>query len=91
MNFYKKIYSNRFKHGWTIDLQNVIFNKYYKMITNTTHISNNYNRNIIHKPKYQYGDSFRDILFEKEKLINLIKIIKHHKLMIMMMKLCLLH
>ena len=44
----QQIYDHSFKHGWSVDVNENIFDMYYKIITGYHHISNNYNRNIIH-------------------------------------------
>eukprot|EP01084_Bolivina_argentea_P195922 335984_1 len=43
-----KIYSNSFKHGWCVTMNDEIFNKYYKIITGYTHISVNANRKVLY-------------------------------------------
>ena len=62
-----KLYDHSFKHGWCVDLEDKIFNKYYKIITNHQHISVNYNRDIIHNPNYKNIniDSLTDFIFAK--------------------------
>ena len=47
----KELYHHSYENGWSVDLNDGIFNKYYKIIIGYHHISNNYNRNIINKPK----------------------------------------
>eukprot|EP01084_Bolivina_argentea_P123314 218534_1 len=42
--FLDKMYDNKFKHGWCVTLDDAVFDKYYKIITQFTHISNNYKR-----------------------------------------------
>eukprot|EP01083_Nonionella_stella_P074602 202422_1 len=42
-----KLYDDWYKHGFAVDLNDAMFNKYYKMVTKFEHISVNYNRNII--------------------------------------------
>lgn len=42
----RKLYKSSFKHGWSVDLHEEIFNKYYKSITEYDHMSVNYNPNI---------------------------------------------
>eukprot|EP01084_Bolivina_argentea_P260536 440016_1 len=39
-----KLYNNDYKHGWVVNLNDETFDKYYKIITQFTHISNNYKR-----------------------------------------------
>eukprot|EP01083_Nonionella_stella_P025327 69743_1 len=43
----EKLYEDSYKHGFAVDLNDSIFNKYYKIITKFQHISVNYNRNFI--------------------------------------------
>eukprot|EP01084_Bolivina_argentea_P150498 262828_1 len=63
-NFADKIYSNDYKHGWSIDLTDDIFDEYYKKITGVTHISNNYNRQLLDTHYSCVKDilCFRDLL-----------------------------
>eukprot|EP01083_Nonionella_stella_P276229 938454_1 len=42
-----RLYEDCYKHGFAVDLNDAIFNKYYKIITKSDHISVNYNRNVI--------------------------------------------
>eukprot|EP01083_Nonionella_stella_P028235 77753_1 len=42
-----KLYQDWYKHGFAVDLDDMVFNKYYKMITHFEHVSVNYNRNIV--------------------------------------------
>ena len=44
MEYLRKVYDDRFKHGWAVPLDDPIFNLYYKAIIGEDHISNNYNR-----------------------------------------------
>ena len=39
------LYSEEYKHGWRVGLDDKVFNKYYHIITGYEHVSNNYNRN----------------------------------------------
>ena len=39
-----KLYSHQFKHGWSVMLRDERFEKYYKLMTGTDHVSVNYNR-----------------------------------------------
>ena len=66
--FFKQIYSNNFKNGLSVKLSDNIFNKYYKILTNHTLISNNYNRDYIDIIYNNNYDGFRDYL-----KINLLK------------------
>eukprot|EP01084_Bolivina_argentea_P084696 153129_1 len=43
----EKLYSSKFKHAFAVNLQDDKFDKYYKRITGWTHISVNYNRDIV--------------------------------------------
>eukprot|EP01083_Nonionella_stella_P091157 254771_1 len=45
------LYTDWHKHGFAIDLDDKLFNKYYKMITKYEHISVNYNRSLIEPKK----------------------------------------
>eukprot|EP01084_Bolivina_argentea_P279320 477519_1 len=60
----QKIYDDKYKHGFALNLHDPIFNKYYKIITQWSHVSVNYDRNSlqVEDMKYEYKD------------------IKHHKL-----------
>eukprot|EP01083_Nonionella_stella_P171111 583714_1 len=42
-----KLYEDWYKHGFSVDLTDATFNKYYKIITRFDQISVNYNRNVI--------------------------------------------
>ena len=47
MTTYKMVqtlYSEEYKHGWRVSLDDKVFNKYYHIITGYEHVSNNYNR-----------------------------------------------
>ena len=48
--FMKMLYNNEYKHGFCTDLNDPVFNKYYKMITWFTHVSVNYNRKVLKLP-----------------------------------------
>eukprot|EP01083_Nonionella_stella_P197640 726460_1 len=48
-----KAYSNKFKNGWCVTLDDETFEKYYKMITGFTHVSVNYNRRILYHEFHQ--------------------------------------
>eukprot|EP01083_Nonionella_stella_P199606 731823_1 len=60
------LYADWFKHGFAVDLNDSIFNKYYKMITTFDHVSVNYNRHILNIEK-------------KSDAQNRLKIEKKHK------------
>ena len=45
----EKRYDDQYKHGFAVNLNDPIFNKYYKIITKWEHISVNYNRDIVKK------------------------------------------
>ena len=40
----QKLYHDDYKHGWRVNLEDKVFNKYYHIITGYEHISNNYHR-----------------------------------------------
>ena len=47
----QKLYGEHYKHGWRVDLDDEIFNKYYHIITGYEHVSNNYNRDEVKDQK----------------------------------------
>eukprot|EP01084_Bolivina_argentea_P238115 400054_1 len=64
LNYYEavnKLYNDQYKHGFAVSLNDPIFNRYYKIMTKWTHVSVNYNRNIVNvdeksDSKYEYED-----------------------------------
>eukprot|EP01084_Bolivina_argentea_P250583 419908_1 len=64
-----KLYSNEYNHGWSFDLNDDLFNTFYKMITSYTHISNKYKRHLLGHEPVKYQLFFRDILdYELQRL-----------------------
>eukprot|EP01083_Nonionella_stella_P271336 919428_1 len=65
--YLRKIYSNPFKNGWCVTLEDHFFEKYYKQITTFTHVTVNYNRNVLydefHKDKPML--CFMDLLYHE--------------------------
>eukprot|EP01084_Bolivina_argentea_P049025 90222_1 len=59
-----KIYAHEYKHGWKVDLNDEIFNEYYKKITGYTNISLNIDRCFLNS---EYS-SIKEILFFKDLL-----------------------
>eukprot|EP01084_Bolivina_argentea_P214726 364516_1 len=61
-----KLYSHEFKHGWCVTLNDELFNHYYKIVTSFDHVSNNYNRVMLHN---QYHEKhmlcFVDLLYHE--------------------------
>ena len=62
----QKLYAEEYKHGWRVQLDDKVFNKYYHIITGFEHISNNYNREEV-KEKLSVQKSLRD---EVEENLN---------------------
>eukprot|EP01084_Bolivina_argentea_P079184 143683_1 len=64
-----KLYADNYKHGLCVDLNDPVFNKYYKAITGSTHVSVNYNRNVVKEDekKYEYNDSNYDEIYAMNK------------------------
>ena len=60
MSTYKVVqtlYSEKYKHGWRVALDDEVFNKYYHIITGYEHVSNNYNRMTVEEqPKHDRDD-----------------------------------
>ena len=54
--FVKALYGEDYKHGWRVNLDDEVFNKYYHIITGHEHISNNYNRTAANI-QMKYGDA----------------------------------
>eukprot|EP01084_Bolivina_argentea_P073381 133171_1 len=80
----QKRYDDHFKHGFSFNLQDAIFDKYYKIITGWTHISVNYNRKMIkmedEKEAYEYNDdSQHKKLNEKSRICNSANILEIQK------------
>eukprot|EP01083_Nonionella_stella_P054922 144942_1 len=67
-----KIYDNTFKNGWCVTLDDIIFDKYYKMITTFTHVSVNYNRHLLYDEfnKNKPMLCFMDLLHHEMKSNN---------------------
>ena len=66
--FLERIYDDHYKHGWRVSLDDPVFNKYYHIITQHEHISNNYNRNEVDEKQKGVQRLLRDYLDEKMRL-----------------------
>ena len=58
--FVRRLYTNEYKHGFSVHLKDPIFDRYYKMLTGWEHQSVNYRRGRGRKRKEEFG--FRDYL-----------------------------
>ena len=65
--FLERIYSDDYKHGWRVSLEDPVFNKYYHIITQHEHVSNNYNRSEVEAKHKDVQRLLRDHLEEKLK------------------------
>ena len=63
----ERIYSDEYKHGWRVSLDDPVFNKYYHIITQHEHVSNNYNRDEVETEQKYAQRLLRDHLEEKLK------------------------
>ena len=72
--FLERIYGEHYKHGWSLSLEDPIFNKYYHIITRHEHISNNYNRDEVDEKKDGVQRLLRDILDQKLKWETALKL-----------------
>ena len=77
--FLERIYGEQYKHGWSLSLDDPIFNKYYHIITRHEHISNNYNRDEVDEKLDGVQRLLRDILDQKLKLETALKLGKYVK------------
>ena len=75
--FLERIYSEHYKHGWRVSLDDPIFNKYYHIITQHEHISNNYNRNEVEATQRGVQQLLRDVLERKLRRETAVKLNKH--------------
>eukprot|EP01084_Bolivina_argentea_P202297 345678_1 len=46
-DYLKRMHSNQFKHNWCVNLNDIVFNHYFKMFCGLTHVSVNYNRIVL--------------------------------------------
>eukprot|EP01084_Bolivina_argentea_P253502 425847_1 len=72
VNYYQnmqKLFDAKYKHGFATDLNDAVFNKYYKIITKAEHVSVNYNRNVI-KQNITLGYEYKDVLYHKITQLN---------------------
>eukprot|EP01083_Nonionella_stella_P293555 998368_1 len=53
-DYLKRMHSNQFKHNWCVNLNDIVFNHYFKMFCGLTHVSVNYNRIVLAK---ELGDT----------------------------------
>ena len=65
--FLERIYSEHYKHGWRVSLDDPTLNKYYHIITQHEHISNNYNRDEVKVEQKDVQRLLRDHLEDKLK------------------------
>eukprot|EP01083_Nonionella_stella_P064207 167150_1 len=56
-----KLYEDSYKHGFAVDLNDSMFDKYYKIVTKFDHISVNCNRNVVNNEKEQNNQSILDM------------------------------
>eukprot|EP01084_Bolivina_argentea_P017319 32348_1 len=60
-----KMYSHQYKNGFSVDLNDNRFDRFYKMITTFTHISVNYNRFMIHE---DFNNPIKQLIFFRDFL-----------------------
>ena len=75
--FLERLYSEEYKHGWRVGLDDPVFNKYYHIITQHEHVSNNYNRQNVEAKHKDVQRLLRDFLDQKLKLETAVKFSQH--------------
>merc|ERR1712228_219300 len=68
-----KLYSNKYKNGWCVVLNDSEFDEHYKRITGFDHISVCRNRLILNKDDEPPIICFMDLLFHELKTMNMQK------------------
>ena len=63
--YLEQMYGEKYKHGWRVSLDDPTFNRYYHMITQHEHISNNYNRDEVDEKEKEVQRLLRDDLEDK--------------------------
>ena len=76
--FLNRIYSNEYRHGFRVKLDDVVFSKYYKMLTGWTHESVNYHRSETINRRIGYPEYMMTEMREHALLNDTLRFLSEH-------------